>query len=168
MTTGTLRTQGTELFTVDALSSSVAKVLKFACPTGITGIGSGTKDQLEDTCLDNTVDKTYKPGLGNPAQISVPFNFIPSNGSHQILWDLKESGQVLPWMTCLSDGTAIPTLDSNDQLVPPAAPQRTSIGFDAYVADLSIDVATNEIVRGTLTLQRSGPERTYWNGPIPD
>ena len=65
MTTGTLKTQGTELFTVDALSSSVAAVLKFACPTGITGLG-GAADQLEDTCLDNTTDKTYKPGLGHP------------------------------------------------------------------------------------------------------
>jgi len=167
MTTGTLKTQGTELFTVDSLSSSAAAVLKFACPTGITGIGSGAKDQLEDTCLDNLVDKTYKAGLGNPGQISVPFNFIPSNGSHQILWDLKEAGDVLEWMVCLSDGVAVPTLDSNDDLVPPAAPQRTSIAFDAYVSDLNIDVATNTIVIGTLTLQRSGPERPYWNGPIP-
>lgn len=167
MTTGTLKTQGTELFTVDALSSSVAEVLKFACPTGITGLG-GAADQLEDTCLDNTTDKTYKPGLGNPGQISVPFNFIPSNVSHQILFDLKEAGDVLPWMVCLSDGTTAPTLDSEDQLVPPAAPLRTSIGFNAYIADVNIDIATNEIVRGTLTLQRSGPVTPYWNGPIPD
>lgn len=166
MTIGTIRTQGTELFTVDALSSSVAEILKFACPTGITGLG-GARDQLEDTCLDTTDDKTYKPGLGNPGQVSVPFNFIPSNGSHQILFDLKESGDVLPWMICLSDGTTIPTLDSNDQLVPPPAPTRTSIGFDAYISDINIDIATNEIVRGTLTLQRSGGVRPFWNGPIP-
>lgn len=167
MTTGTLRTQGTELFLVDSLSASVAAVLKFACPTGITGIGAGAKDQLEDTCLDNKTDKTYKGGLGNPGQISVPFNFIPSNGSHQILWDLKESGEVVEWLAGLSDGVAVPTLGPDDKLVPPPAPQRTSIVFDAYVADLNIDIATNEIVRGTLTLQRSGPERPYWNGPIP-
>lgn len=166
MTVGTLRTQGTELFTVDALSSSVAVVLKFACPTGITGLG-GAADQLEDTCLDALVDKTYKRGLGNPGQVSVPFNFIPSNGSHQILFDLKEAGDVLPWMICLSDGTAIPTLDSEDQLVAPASPLRTSLGFQAYIADINIDIATNEIVRGTLTLQRSGAVVPYWNGPTP-
>lgn len=167
MTTGTLKTQGTELFLVDSLSASVAAVLKFACPTGITGIGTGAKDQLEDTCLDNLVDKTFKGGLGNPGQISIPFNFIPSTGSHQILWDLKESGDVVEWLAGLSDGTAAPTLDVNDEMVPPASPLRTSIAFDAYVSDLSIDIATNEIVRGTLTLQRSGPERPYWNGPVP-
>lgn len=164
MTTGTLKTQGTELFTVDALSSSVAAVLKFACPTGITGLG-GAADQLEDTCLDDLVDKSYKRGLGNPGQVTVPFNFIPSNGSHQILFDLQSAGDVLGWMICMSDGTTDPTLDSNDALVAPA--NRTSIGFNAYVADVTIDVATNEIVRGTLLLQRSGAVVPYWNGPIP-
>lgn len=164
MTTGTLKTQGTELFTVDELSSSVAAVLKFACPTGITGMG-GAKDQLEDTCLDNTGDKTYKPGLGNPGQVTVPFNFIPSNASHQVLFDLKDAGDVLQWMVCMSDGVAVPTLDSADDLVEPAG--RTTLEFQAYVADVTIDVATNEIVRGTLLLQRSGAVIPHWNGPIP-
>lgn len=166
MTIGTLKTQGTELFFVDSLSSSVAAVVKLACPTGITGLG-GAADQLEDTCLDNTVDKTYKRGLGNPGQVSVPFNFIPSAASHQILFDLQASGDTIPWMIGMSDGTADPTLDTDDTLIPPAAPLRTSIGFDAYVSDINIDIATNEIVRGTLTLQRSGAVRPYWNGPIP-
>ena len=162
---GTVKTQGTELYTVDALSSSVAVVLKFACPTGITGLG-GAKDQVEDTCLDDLVDKTFSAGLGNPGQVSVPFNFIPQNGSHQILFDLKEAGEVLPWMIGLSDGYGkAPTLDSSDKLVPPASPERTSALFDAYVSDVNIDIATNEIVRGTLTLQRSGAVEWFWNGP---
>lgn len=167
MTTGTLKTQGTELFTVDSLSASVAAVLKFACPTGITGLG-GAADQLEETCLDDLIDKAYKRGLGNPGQVSVPFNFIPTNGSHQILFDLKDSGDVLPWLIGMSDGYGIaPTLDANDELVPPPAPQRSSIGFQAYIADINIDIATNTIVVGTLTLQRSGPVVPYWNGPTP-
>lgn len=162
---GTVKTQGTELYTVDALSSSTASVLKFACPTGITGLG-GPKSQINDTCLDDLEDETFKAGLGTPGQVSVPFNFIPQAGSHQILFDLKESGELLPWMIGLSDGYGIaPTLDSNDQLVPPASPQRTSALFDAYVADVNIDLATNEIVRGTLTLQRSGPVEWHWDGP---
>lgn len=165
MTEGVVKTQGTELFTVDALSSSVAAVLKFACPTGITGLG-GAADQIEKTCLDAMQDKEYERGLGNPGQVTVPFNFIPRNGSHQILFDLKEAGDVLPWMIGLSDGYGIaPTLDSEDHLVAPPSPQRTSAGFDAYIADVNIDIATNEIVRGTLILQRSGPVEWFWNGP---
>lgn len=162
MTSGTIRTQGTELFTVDELSSSVAQLLKFACPTGITGLG-GAKDQIETTCLDTQGDKEYVAGLGNPGQVSVPFNFIPSHQSHQILFDLKEAGTVLQWMECFSEGTTLPTLDVDDDLVAPAG--RTTAEFQAYVSDVNIDAATNEIVRGTLTLQRSGSVVWHWNGP---
>ena len=160
MTEGVVKTQGTELFTVDALSSSVASVLKFECPTGITGLG-GAADQIETTCLDTVGDKEFTGGLGNPGQVSVPFNFIPRSGSHQILFDLKESAEVMPWVIGLSDGTGTPTLDSNDDLVPQASPARTSIYFKGYVADLNIDIATNEIVRGTVTVQRSGGVTRY-------
>lgn len=164
MTTGTLKTQGSELFLIDTLTSSVAALVKLACPTGIQGLG-GAADQLDDTCLDNTTDRTFKRGLGNPGQVTVPFNFIPSNVSHQLLFDLKDDGSVIDWLICFSDGTADPTLNSSEAFDPPA--NRTSIYFQGYVADVTIDIATNEIVRGTLLIQRSGPVVPYWNGPTP-
>jgi len=166
MTTGTIKTQGTELWVIDTISATDPAVLKFSCPTGITGLG-GAADQIEDTCLDATEDRTYVRGLGNPGQINVPFNFIPSNNSHQVLFDLKADGSVFAWMVGFSDGTAAPTLDSDDDFVPPASPLRTSAEFSAYIADVTIDVATNEIVRGTMILQRSGPVVWNWNGPTP-
>lgn len=159
-----VKTQKSELFFVDALSSSVAAVMKMTCPTGITGLG-GAADQIETTCLDNSEDKSYVRGLGNPGQVSVPFVLKPWEASHQVLFDLKASGDTVGWMICLSDGTALPTLDSVDALVAPTG--RTSLAFQAYVADLNIDIATNEVVRGTLTLQRSGTVTPYWNGPTP-
>jgi hypothetical protein len=157
----TVKTQGTKLYFVDTLTSSVPAVIELACPTGITGLG-GAADQIETTCLGATVDKTYTRGLGNPGQVSVPFNLIPTAASHQLLFELKEAGTTVNWLACLSDGTAAPTtLDSNDRIVPPN--DRTSFGFDGYIADINIDVATNEIVRGTLTLQRSGSVTATWN-----
>ena len=66
-----VKTQKSELFFVDALSSSEAAVMKMVCPTGITGLG-GAADQIETTCLDNEEDKSYARGLGNPGQVSVP------------------------------------------------------------------------------------------------
>lgn len=164
MTDGVIKTQGSELFTVDKLSASTASVLKFECPTGITGLG-GAADQIESTCLSTIGDKEYEGGLGNPGQVSVPFNFIPRSQSHQILFDLKESREVIDWLIGLSDGVTAPTLGTSDVLVPPASPLRTSIGFRGYVSDLNIDIATNEIVRGTLTIQRSGSVTPHWNGP---
>ena len=152
---------------IDTITATDPAVLKFSCPTGITGLG-GAGDQLEDTCLDNTTDKTFKRGLGNPGQVNVPFNFIPSNASHQtVIDDMKTDGGVFSWMIGFSDGTADPTLDTNDAFVPPISPNRTTAQFSAYIADVNIDIATNEIVRGTMLLQRSGAVTWNWNGPTP-
>lgn len=164
MTTGTLKTQGTELFLVNPLGAQPV-IVKFACPTGISGLG-GASDQLDDTCLDAIVDRTFKRGLGNPGQVSVPFNFIPTDDSHQDVLDaLKTDGRNLAWCLCFSDGTAIPTLDSNAGFAGPAL--RTSAEFSGYIADATIDVATNAIVTGTLLIQRSGAVVWNFNAPAP-
>lgn len=156
----TVKTQGTKLYFVDMLTSSVGAIVELACPTGVTGLG-GAADQIETTCLTATTDRTYTRGLGNPGQVSVPFNLIPTDASHQLLFDLKDAGTTVNWLACLSDGATAPTVvDGNDRITPPA--NRTSFGFDAYIADVQIDVATNEIVRGTLTLQRSGAVTATW------
>lgn len=157
MSDSELKTQGTHLF-MAYTGGSAAEVLKFNCPTGITGLG-GARSQIPSTCLDETEDEKFVAGLGTPGAVSVPFNFKPSQESHQVvLTTLKETGAEQRWLIGFSDGTAAPTLDSGDDLDPPA--QRTSALFTAYVADVTIDVASNEIVRGTMTLQRSG--RVEW------
>jgi hypothetical protein len=155
-----VKTQGTELFFVDSLTSSVPAIVKVTCPTGITGLG-GAADQLESTCLDNTVDKSFVRGLGNPGQVTVPFVLDPAAVSHQLLFDLKDAGTTVSWLAALSDGATDPTVvDSNDAITPPSG--RTSFGFLGYVADLTIDIATNEIVRGTMLIQRSGVVTPTW------
>lgn len=153
MTTGVVKTQGTELFFIDNSTTDGAEMVKLSCPTGISGLG-GPRDQIEDTCLDTTGDKTYQAGLGNPGQVTVAFNLIPRETSHQLLFTLKANGDVLKWIACLSEGTTQPTIDSDNFFVPPAG--RSSIEFDGYISDVNIDIATNEIVRGTLVIQRSG------------
>lgn len=153
----TVKTQGTELFFADSTAQTPAMV-KLTCPTGITGLG-GAADQIDVTCLDATTDRAFTSGLGNPGQVSVPFIMKPTDASHQRLFELKESGDTLNWMICLSDGTADPTY-SDGSLTAPA--DRTSIAFSAYIADVALDIATNEVVRGTLTLQRSGAVTPTW------
>jgi hypothetical protein len=150
-----VKTQGTELFFVNS-----SAVVLLTCPTGITGLG-GPADQIDSTCLSDLEDRKYTRGLGNPGTVSVPFNMHPDATSQQALFTLKAAGTTVNWMVCLSDGTTAPTVDTDDMLVAPAG--RTSFGFDGYVSDLNIDVATNEIVRGTLTIQRSGAITEYWN-----
>lgn len=153
-----IKTQGTHIYFIDATTSSVAAVVKLGCPTGATGLG-GPADQIDDTCLDASV-RTFVKGLENPGQVSVPFNLDPQDTSHQLLFDLKAAGMNLDWWIGLSDGTAAPTLDSNDDFVIPTT--RSGFQFVAYIADVNIDIATNEVVRGTLTLQRSGDVTFTW------
>ncbi len=154
MTTGTVKTQGSALYLVDAsVSSSDPELVKLDCPTGVQGLG-GAKDQIETTCLETIGDKEFAAGLGNPGQVTVPFNFIPRAFSHRSLLAYKESGEVLEWILCLSESTEAPTLDSDGAIVPPTT--RSSFEFSGYVADVNFDLATNEIVRGTLLIQRSG------------
>lgn len=156
-----LKTQGTHLYLVDR--SGTPALVKMECPTGISGVTAGARDQIEDTCLDNTGDKTFIAGLGNPGTVSVPFVLNPQAASHQLLVDLKESGEMVDWIVLLSDGTAAPTLSVGDEITPPTT--RSSFVFEAFVSDVAIDIATNEVVRGTLTLQRSGSVTATWKTP---
>ena len=120
------QTQGSKLFVVDLLSSSIAAVVAMECPTGITGLG-GAADQIEDTCLDDTVDKSFVRGLGTPGTVSVPFIPLkPQAASQQFLWDLKDAGDTVPWMIGLSDGSAVPALDGEAFDEPPRPRARSS------------------------------------------
>ena len=154
----TVRSQGTHLYFLNT-TEAVAALVKLICPTGISGLNAGGREQTDITCLDDTEDRKFRSGLGSPGQMSVPFNLHPEDASHHLLFDLKDSGETIPWLACLSDGTVAPTV-VDDEIVPPA--DRTCFGFDAFVQDVTIDIATNDVVKGTLTLQRSGKVRRHW------
>lgn len=158
MSNGSVKSQGTALY-LRMVDSGGASLVLMECPTGISGLG-GAADQIDDTCLGDTVDRSFVRGLGNPGQVSVPFILKPMAVSHQELFALKDIGDTLQWIACLSDGTAAPTLNSNDDIQPPAG--RTSFMFNAYIADVNIDIASNDVVKGTLTLQRSGAVTPTW------
>lgn len=144
-----IKTQKTEIFTVNPTGLALVKL---ACPTGASGLG-GPSDQIDITCLDADT-RGFAQGLKNPGQISVPFNFDPQETSHDLIIDLYEAGTTTQWMIALSDGTTQPTVDSAGDFV--SLTSRSNFVFDAYIADLTIDIATNEVVRGTISLQRSG------------
>lgn len=150
----TIKTQGTGLYFVDHITNpATPSVSKMSCPTGATGIGDGQITQIPTTCLYTVEDETFVPGLGTPGQTVIPFNFKPSEASHKALEEMKSSKKVIDWVIALSDGTDEPAI-ATDTLTQPAG--RTSVKFKAYIANLVIDIATNTIVTGTLTLQRSG------------
>lgn len=151
-----IKSQGTHLYFVDKVTNSKTPALvKMDCPTGISGVGSGAKQQINTTCLDETEAETYVAGLATPSTLSVPYHLNPQESSHQVLNKLKANGENTTWMICLSDGKGVPTLSGEDIT---AATDRTCIKFTAYVSENSIEIATNDVVKGTVSLQRSGTE----------
>ena len=144
-----IKSQGTELYFIDAKG----ELKKLTCPTGITGINSGSKSQINSTCLSDTVDEQFVGGLRSPGAVSIPYNVHRKDESHIALDTLDKSGDLTDFMVCLSDGTTAPTLTSGAIIAPTG---RTCVAFKAYISENTWDVAQNEIVKGNLSIQRSG------------
>jgi len=163
MTVGIVRSQGTKLYFHDSINYSDPTVVSLTCATGITGLG-GAADQIEVSCLDTVGDKEYLPGLGNTGPVTVPFNYIPRDQGHVNLFNMKQNGAVINWMIALSDGTQEPTVDTDGDLTDLTT--RSWFRFNGYVADVNIDIATNDIVKGTLTIQRLGSVEVFGYSPV--
>jgi hypothetical protein len=155
-------TKGTHLYFIDALTTTDPTVTKLTCPTSIPGLGGGTKDRIDTTCLDETGSyRTYVGGFADPQELTIPFILYDGDTSHKALFLLRDSGDVVSWMACLSDATSIPTLDSDmTALVTPA--DRTTFAFSGYVSQVTIDATINEVIRGTLSIQPTGTTTPYW------
>lgn len=154
MTTGVIKARGTRMF----FAVSESEIHKVACATGIQGLG-GAAAQIDKTCLDSEEDE-FEQGNKTPGPVTVPINLIPRSAAHQALEDLFASGEEIDWMIVLSDQAGEPTaLDSDGHLVSPGA---TTIRFRGFVQDFPLDIATNEIVRVTMTIQRSGAREFNW------
>lgn len=144
-----IKSQGTELF----YASGPTAIQKIVCPTGISGLG-GARSQINVTCLDDTEDEQFTGGLGTPGQVTVPFNVHKNEISHEKLMELKASGEKVSWGIYSSDVATAPTAVGS---VMQPVTGRVSAIFTAYVADVAIDIGANDIWKGTVTLQRSGP-----------
>lgn len=146
-----IKSQGSEIFFNDPASGG--GVTKVVCATSFDGLG-GARDQIDTTCLDNTGDRTFAGGLGNPGQVTIPFNVHRNEISHEVLMQLKDSGVTVSWGIYSPDSATPPTVDSSGDLQRVSG--RLSAIFSGYVADYTISVATNDIWKGTITIQRSG------------
>lgn len=154
-------TKGTHLYFVDTATTTDPTVTQLTCPTGITGVNGGTKDRIDTTCLSETgAFRTYIGGFADASEVSVPFILYKGDGSHQALFLLQQSGDVIGWMMGLSDAASVPTIDTDFALVTPE--DRTTFAFNGYISNLTIDAATNEVIRGTLTIQVTGSTTPHW------
>jgi len=142
-----IKSQKTEIY----WASAATAVTKLVCPTNISGLG-GARDQVDTTCFDD-IERTFLPGLGNPGQVTVAFNVHMGELSHEDVLALKASGAVVSWGIYSSDSATAPTAVGS---VMQTVADRVSAIFSGYVSDVNIDIAGNDIWKGTVTIQRSG------------
>jgi len=143
-----IKSQKTELFWASAATTATRAVaLK-----SFTGLG-GPRDQIDTSSLDNTEDRTFVSGLGTPSPVTVAFNVHKDEASHTALLALKTSGAVVSWGIYSSDAATAPTAVGS---VMQGVADRASAIFSGYVSDINIDIAENDIWKGTITIQRSG------------
>jgi len=145
-------TQGTKVYFIDPDDLSIVAV---QCATAFNP-GGQPVDQIEDTCLEELIARTYKKGLRTPGQASLTVNADPQYASHVRLHELSEEStdRNIKWAVGWSDGTAAPTVDSDGDFVLPAT--RTWFTFEGYVSDFPLDFAMNTVVVTAATIQRSG------------
>ena len=148
-----LKTQGTELF-IKNNTGTEPVLLKFLCPTGITGLNSGGTDEIDISCLDDHV-RRFALGMSDGGECSVPFIFDPEANSHRAAFDLMVLKDSTEACFACSDSETEPTLNTEGNIVAPVG--RTSFIVPCLVKNIPIDIAGNEVVRGTLTLRVNGP-----------
>lgn len=154
---GEVKSQGSALYFVDRTGTPA--LVKVSCPTGLPGITAGAADRIDTTCLDETDTRTSVPGLRSPEALSIPFVLKPGDASHQLLFTMKETGDVLNWIAVASETGTPPTLAAGT-IVPPT--DRTGFTFDGYVSDVSASADSNDVWRGTLIIQRTTPAVPHW------
>lgn len=146
-----LKSQGTELYFVDI--DTGATVRRAVAISSISGLG-GARDQIDITDLDETEDRQFTGGLGNPGQVTVAFNLHKDEITHEKLLALRAAGTSVSWGIYSSDAATAPTANTAGLLQ--GVTGRASARFFGYVSDINIDIQGNDIWKGSITIQRSG------------
>ncbi len=146
-----IRTQGTQFFTV----SAPTVVTEIGQIVSVSGLG-GARAQIDVTVL-TSAEREFVGGFASAGAITLEVVFNPVLASHQLINTLFANGNNVPWMIAASDGPGVPTSVAGAFA---AMNTRTNLRFIGYVADLNLDFSTNEVIRGTITIQRSGAVTT--------
>lgn len=148
-----IKTQGTQLYTIDPADGSLLKV---NCITSIDGIDS-TIEQNETTCLEGQ-GRTYDSGLATPGAATFGIQTDPGT-NHIRLHQLKTAGTMLLWALGWSDGTDIsPTVeqDSSGEFDFYLPGNRTWIAFRGFMSSFPFSFPLNAVVSSAVAIQVSG------------
>lgn len=146
MADNSVDSQGTGLY----LSTDGTSLIRFNCPTDITGLGFTTAD-IALNCLD-APSQTTRPGQKTISPFTV--NFIYQQGSeiHEWILDLVNNPTPeIPYCIADSDGTADPTIAAG-VISPPGgsgtATRTCAIGT-GYIGSLTYGYGNGDVKRGS-------------------
>lgn len=155
---GELRTQGTEIWVVNAPTT----VLKIGNATALGDFGKQANDIVTTNLDSEAVEKI--PGLPDNGDITLTINLAPGDESHKFLNDNAGTGNRFQFCIGYSDGTEPPTAAAS-AIVPPDAADRTSDVFLAGVKSFRKSVGTDSVVTVQVALSISGAITTTWKTP---
>lgn len=144
----TLKTQGTELYILDATNSG-SEVQKIGNITGGSGVG-GTAGEITATNLDSTAQE-FVVGLKDNGTVSLNLDWDPSDASHVTLDSLVGGANKTFFIACSEAATA-PTYSST--FTKPT--DRTTLEFTGGVLSFQKDFGTDDIWRASVDIRVSG------------
>lgn len=147
-----IKTQKTQLYFAIA-----AQATKLGAITNFNGLG-GQKPEIDTTNLDSEA-KEFLTGLEDSGTFSVNVNIDPKDTSQEQVFALKDSGEVVAWALCLSDGAAAPTANAGDLAAPD---DRSCFIFAATVQQFTVSGEADNIVKGQITLRITGKIARHW------
>lgn len=156
---GEIRTQGSEIWMLDATQSPGALV-KIGNVVEYGDFGPQA-DDIDTTNLESTA-KEKMSGLPDNGDATLNINFADIE-SHRLLLDVCGTGERFYFLIGYSDGTADPTTDG-DTITAPAS--RTCDLFYASVKSFRKSVKTNDAIRATVALAISGSITTTWKSGL--
>lgn len=150
-----IRTQGTDLYFIDPEDGSLVEI---ACTTSIDSAGATRGVFTIPPCLGDTSGAASKsPGELTPATLTFGLNADPTEESHLRLHELLVEGtEEVKFALGWSDGTADPTVNSNQGFITPTS--RTWLTFSGFVSAFPFNFAANAVVATTVSIELDAPE----------
>lgn len=150
-----LKTQGTQLWMVNAASTSVeiGNITSFNPP-------SPSADEIESTNLTSSA-KEFVQGLIDYGEGSFEVNFDPSSAAHQAVLTGLAAGTTREFLIGFSDATtAVPSVTDSSFGSPPTT--RSWVKFTGFIKGFVMQGGTNDLVKATLTIRNSGSPTYTW------
>lgn len=140
-------TQGTTLYFIGENGTTLNAV----AAVEVSGI-SAQRDSIETTDLTSNA-KTFLSGLMSPGSAQFKIQFDPANAVHTDLHTAYKNGTTLKWALGWSDGTAAPTVATQNFTLPTT---RTFLSSSGFIQDVTFDFGLNSVVNSQVSLQISG------------